>query len=531
VTRVLFFSPYGQWHYHVVQELTLAHALALRGAEVRVVSCNGLFSACDVYREGLNPRDGMSCLRCQAMTVTAHADLGVPFEWLGAFIPRASHAAVLAWAEALRDDELLRATWKGWPVGEWATSSAFFQFRMSSLELSDPKVVAGLRQHVHGAALAVEGLEPLLDEVRPDLLVTLNGRFFSHRAAFELARARGIRVVTHERGLLRGSMRFADNRRIHDIAAFHEMWERWRDVPLSRRELAWTAEVLEDRRHGRRLPWVRYSPPPQDEGEVRARLGVGDRPVLALFTSSDDESAAFPDRRRGAFPDSLDWLPASVELARALPSHVLVIRLHPNLVGAGVNRQALDRVEALRRGLPENVRLVMPADDVSSYTLADMADVGLVYFSTLGLEMAARGQEVVATALGWYGHAGFVRRVDDRAAYVAAVSDACGRGRSEDVARAALRFACHCYRDFAVPFPLVVEEPRHHGQPLYASLDELALGREPNLDRICAFLLDGAPLHDVPTAWHERRTSAAEDAFLPEWLAGVPGASRAGASA
>ena len=54
--RVLFFSPYSAWKYHTALEVTWAHALKLRGMDVKFVLCNGLSGTCDVYRENLNPR-------------------------------------------------------------------------------------------------------------------------------------------------------------------------------------------------------------------------------------------------------------------------------------------------------------------------------------------------------------------------------------------------------------------------------------------------------------------------------------------
>lgn len=512
--RVLFFAPYGQWHYHGVYEITIGHALTHRDTETKFVTCDGLFPACDVYREGINPRTDASCRQCQQISATLYHDMRMPYEWLGGYVQRQARVAIDTWARNLSADELTSAVWKGHAVGEWARSSAFYQFRMSHFEMDEPRVQQGMRAHVIGTALAVEALSSLYDEWRPDVVVMLNGRFFSHWAAFALAQERGIRVVTHERGLTRSTLRFGDNTRIHDLQVFRDIWERWHDVPLSAAEIEKIHALLEDRRLGKNLPWLAYSPPPQEESAVRARLQLGDRPVLVLFSSSDDESAAFPDRRAGAFPNSLDWLPATRDLARRFPDHVVVLRMHPNLTASGVNQQTLDCVAAMARNLPTNCRIVLPDDDVSSYTLADMAVVGLVYFSTIGLEMACRGQVVVAVAQGWYGHCDFVDFVRTADRYEATVRAALQRGRRAATARAACRFAYHYYHDISVPFPLVIEKPRHMGKVTYSTTADLVPGRDESLDRICRLIVDGESLLPHPTATHRARTEQAEDAHL-----------------
>ena len=145
---------------------------------------------------------------------------------------------------------------------------------------------------------------------------------------------------------------------------------------------------------------------------------------MACFTSSDDEWLVFPERREGAFPQSLDWIPATVEAARQSPELQWVIRMHPNLVGYGVNRQAVDQALRLAEDLPENCRIVQPKDDLSSYTIADLCSAAVSYGTTMGVEIAASGKAVVAVARGWYGRTGFVRPVDAPEDYLRVVREA-----------------------------------------------------------------------------------------------------------
>lgn len=517
--HVLFFSPYSAWHYHSAIEGTLARALAQRGAQVSTVLCDALFPACDVYRASVNPRNATSCLDCQAKSAAALRDLGQPYRWLGSYAPSGARRRAEAFAHSLSARELLSARYRGQPVGEWAASSAFYQHRMARYELGDEQVERTLRMHVQGTALALESIDALLDEARPDALVTLNGRFFAQRVAVELCRQRGIRFLTHERGVLANSITWRENALIHDLGPYRALWQEWGDVPLTRAELEHTRELLQQRRAGQGLSWTAYTSPPQAEAEVRAKLGIGNMPVIALFTSSDDEAAAFPEHRAGAFPDARDWLPATLELARRMPEHAFVIRIHPALVDLGTNRQALEHALGLCAQLPANCRMVLPEDSLSSYTLADMAEVGLVYFTTVGLEMAAAGTSVLAVARGWYSHSGCVDFVERAQDYEPLLRAALARGRSRERARLAHRFLHSYWTRLTRPFPLVREEPRHHGKLQWSSPAQLAPGRDAELDRACALILQGAPLWPAPAGAERARGAAEEDAFLDELLA------------
>jgi len=517
--RILIASPYASWHYHTAIEITLAHALRARGAQVLQVGCDGLFPVCDVHRANLNPRPANACVECQWRVLDGFRRLVAPLAWLGRWSDPAERSEIARWSRALRDDELAHAHWRSYPIGAWALSSALYQFRRSSLEGADAEVFATLRGQLEGCALAAAAYERLYEDVRPDALLVLNGRFFAHRAALELALRRGIRVHAHERGGAKDTLAWRSGSLYMDLEPARRLWAARAHLPLRAEELELVRRTLSDRRVGRGMSWsVQYSPAPQQEAALRERLALDERPLVAVFTSSDDEQATFPDYRAGAFPRARDWLPATVELARRMSDHQFVIRMHPGLVSFGANEGVLRDAEELSARLPENCRLVRPTEEVSSYSLADLAAVGIVYYTTLGLEMAARGQQVVAVAKGWYAHAGFCRFVEDARDYERAVRAASARARAEpadlEVARGAHRFLYHYFGDLSLPFPLVREEPMHCGKPSWRRTSELLPGRDAVLDRLCAALLEDRDVYPHARADDATRTEQDERAYF-----------------
>ena len=528
--RVFIHSPYAAWGYHTAMEATLAHALQARGAEVRVTLCDGLFGECDVFRrkttgDASGHRPPGACGHCQALQSTHLASYSLEWQWLGTWISRDRIARIEAWVAGLGADELLGAVWSGQPVGEWAKSSAFNQFRLSRIALEDPEVVQVLRDCLVGTAVSWDALSAAFDEFQPEVVITFNGRFFSHRAAVELAHQRGARLITHERGFRKSTALLRAGGMIHELDLFDRIWSDWHDVPLQLTEARATADMFHNRRFGKDLNWKSFSPPPEEAEALRARLRLDGRPVVACFTSSDDEWLTFPERREGAFPDSLDWIPATVEAARRSPELQWVIRLHPNLVNYGVNAQAMEQASRLAESLPENCRLVMPTDEVSSYTLADIAACGVVYGTTLGVEMASRGKPVVAVSRGWYGLTEMVRPVRTPEEYLPAVREAVGTPLSFRVALLAHRFMNRLYNEVAVEFPWVIEQAGGKGALTFGSQDELAPGKDPHLDRICDFVLGDGLLQEAPAPGAKGTRSLVEERFLARtypWLRSAP---------
>ena len=324
--RFLFFSPYAAWSYHTHLEVTWAHALRIRGHHVDFVACDGLFGACDLYRHILSKRDEGSCRHCQIQVLKLYKGLHNPTHWLGRFIPDGRREAIDAWSASVPADEILTAEWAGQPVGQWSQSTSFSHFRCSELDTANPEMVAVFREQMRSTALAMEGIDAALDALKPETVVLINGRFFAHWVMIERCKQRGIRFVTHERGMRKNTVRFAEQGRTHELHLNQRMWDTWRDVPLSAEELASTRQFLLDRRYGRNASWLSFSPPPQEAERIREAYRLDDRPILAVFNSSPDEVVAFPDRREGAFPKAGQFLSAVKDLAIRHPEWQVVVQ-------------------------------------------------------------------------------------------------------------------------------------------------------------------------------------------------------------
>jgi hypothetical protein len=494
--RVLCYSPYNLWTLHGLWEMTVLHALGLRGAEVHYVLCDALYVECDVFWAATDPRKPTSCLTCQAHVARLVSQMAVPYEWLGRYVLPHELRLARAWAQELAPADFAQARYGDWDVGEWIRSSVHSHFRASTLDLERPEICQAYRAYLEGGAVAAFALERLLEESAPDVLFLFSGRLSSTRVALELALRRGVRVVCHERGLLRDSLKLFEDTHSLALAPIQRIWQDWGDVPLRAEQLERVWRYMAQRARGENVGERTFSPPLQDLAEVRRRLGLApERPLWVLFTSSEDEVIATPERA-GPFVTQLAWVRATLQYARAHPELDLAIRVHPNIGGArsiGKNTGQLRELEALRAELPRNAYLVLPDDPVSSYSLMELAQVGLVYISITGLELACRGKSVVVAAGAWVRDLPFVQTVRDAGSYASVldrVRSASNAAQAHDIARAACRFAYGLYFRWNIPFPLVRMRDAHNGELAYASLDALAPGQCQELDRICRILLE-----------------------------------------
>src|SRR3982074_116317 len=113
--RFLFFAPFGAWAVHTQVGAVLAAALKLRGADVCVVRCDGLYAACDVLAWSAE-RAKEHCALCSGPGSQMFESLGIPMIQLRATLTDAERTAARDWANGLADAELCTAVWNDLPI-------------------------------------------------------------------------------------------------------------------------------------------------------------------------------------------------------------------------------------------------------------------------------------------------------------------------------------------------------------------------------------------------------------------------------
>lgn len=504
--KILSFSPFAFWPLHAIYEIAICHNLKWRGHSISHVGCDGLFSDCDMFWEATEgPRPATACTTCQSRVKALLKGCLIASTGLGMYKPAGADEEAGIFSRSLEEATLLDAVYQGHPVGSWVKSSVHSHLRINTIDLRNPRHCAALRSYIYSGAVAISCINRMFDEIQPTIMLLFNGRMSVTRIALELAKERGIRVVCHERGVAKETLVLWENENCLALSPYARLWREWGEVPLGGTEASRVTQWLADRASGANLNWQAFS--------VQGSLGAvgtfldanrGKR-TWSLFTSSTDEIASAPEWS-SAFETQCRWVEETVAFVRSNPSVALVIRVHPNSGGkksAGRNQDELDFYQGLRESLPENVALVMPDDNVSTYSLFERTEIGLVYASTVALEMACRGIRVLLAARSPWMHCSSMESLTETASYPSLLASHAARepDTAEEIERraiAAYRFAyAYMYR-WHIPFPLVRMPNIHNGVLAARTLEELKPGVHDCLDRSSEIVLGVRP--SVPFA-------------------------------
>lgn len=245
--------------------------------------------------------------------------------------------------------------------------------------------------------LTTQGFETVLV---PNGLVTELGIFF------QAARHLDLPTVTYEFNDQREQIWVAQN----DIVMRQNTDDLWKARANSRLTDAERTEIraLEESRSGGRVygKGTRFwQDTPAEGGRVlREKLGLDDRPVVLLATNVLGDSLTLG---RHLFASSMEeWIERTVRYFAARPDVQLVVRVHPgerlikgtSMVGV-VQRAAPQR--------PEHIHVVGPKETLNTYDVMEIASLGLVYTTTVGMEIAMRGVPVIVAGMTHFARRGF----------------------------------------------------------------------------------------------------------------------------
>lgn len=291
---------------------------------------------------------------------------------------------------------------------------------------------------------------------RPDVVIVPNGTVQELGVVYRLARSLKIPTVTYEFGDQRQRIWLAQNAEVMRQET-DDLWKARQDLPLTPEQMERLRGLFAARQ--RASTWENFArlwqdTPARGGQEARAALKLDERPVVLLATNVLGDSLTLG---RQIFSRSMaEWISRTVQYFAGRSDVQVVIRVHPGeVLTHGLSMSQV--VRSVLPVMPEHMRLIGPKDKMNTYDVMAVADLGLVYTTTVGLEMAMSGLPVVVTGQTHYRGRGFTYDPDSWVAYFKMLGQILEkpenyRLRREHVERA-WRYAYRFFFEFPRPFP------------------------------------------------------------------------------
>ncbi|MHC1783410.1 MAG: hypothetical protein AB9891_11775 [Anaerolineaceae bacterium] len=286
-------------------------------------------------------------------------------------------------------EELSEFEYQGIPVGKLTLPSLRWILRRHHLP-DDESTRELMREYILSAVHVSREFNALLDEVQPSCVVVFNGMFYPEATARWTAQQRGLRVITHEVGLMPFTCYFTPGQATAypiDIPTDFKMSET-QDTRLD--------DYLAARFEGNfTMAGIRFWPEMKALNPSFWERVKDYKQIVPVFTNVVFDTSQ--GHANVLYPHMFAWLDQVLEIMRAHPETFFVIRAHPDetRVGKQSKESVADWVEKNRvQDLP-NVMFVDAGEAFSSYELILQSKFVMVYNSTIGLEASILGRPVL----------------------------------------------------------------------------------------------------------------------------------------
>lgn len=329
---------------------------------------------------------------------------------------------------------------------------SMYTLQVENVDSSSPIYKLRLKRNMSAARDAYEYLR----KEKPDVVIVPNGSIQEFGVVYEVARYLNIFTVTYEFSDQRDRIWLAQNDKVMRQNT-EALWEVYRDKPLISSEKQKIRDLYEARQKAsvfRNFSRLWQQVPARGVEIARQELNLDERPVVLLATNVLGDSLTLG---REIFTQTMeDWLVKTLQYFAGRPDVQLVIRVHPGEVLIH-GQSMLEVIQRVLPKLPEHIRVIAPTEKINTYDLIAAADVGLIYSTTVGLEMAMCGIPVIVVGDTHFRNRGFTYDPQTWVKYhkllKAILEDPPAYKLSKEQIELAWAYAYRFFFDFPKPYP------------------------------------------------------------------------------
>lgn len=401
--------------------------------------------------------------------------------------------------------ELMKGDWKkttieGYDAGynAWiATVNNDLQFEISDHWKNRAHSLAS--QHLYNIMVLFKAYERVFKAFSPDRVFGNGGFYYQWGLVNHISLQNNIPYYRyHKIGISKNTWNYARNS--YDLFADNTSWDSWKKQALGvAREQRVDQELL--------LRGVQVEPDinfDEKRNNTIKRLGLDpNKPVV--LASSGVAWDATTNSPSYSYENMYEWLWDTISWFETNPEVQLVIRAHPSenvCISVNPDNRTRFETETNRKGIniPENVYIISPEDPISTYSLFYIATLGVVYLSTIGLEMACLGLPVISVGQSHFSKKGFTYDPENREEYIKILSELIFNNTnklcSEKISQLAKKYFYLYSFHNSINMGFMEEVNKETSILKELGYEDLLPGVNPYLDYICEAILTNSPIND-----------------------------------
>jgi len=519
--KILFFAPHGLWQIIHIWDAIIFLSLRLRGFDTHLIRCDGIYGEEDCY---LQAKPSITCETCIKYGDNLFGSLNIPADQIRNYIQEKDFHIVHDWVESYAPDEYISAEYNGKPIGEWVVSSLYSRLSVTRDYVIKPKnkiVKKFYKKFLFDGLITYIAFNRIIKAINPTKCFLLNGRFIPYRIAWEAAKENNIEIIMHCSGHLNSTRTICNKGYMAQDSPIwmNERFKLWEKIPLLKKEIDLVKEYFlihreENNTFSKRKDYYTFK---DDDKKLLKMLNIPPgKKIISVFTTSEWELAVFIKNIK----IQLQIIDKLIELFKNRDEY-LVIRHHPYIAegydDVGTDFDYMSRAYKQALEAPDNVRIIMPSEKISSYTLTWNSEASFSFYSTMGLEVAFRGLPVVTSSESAFWPASqLVIEQTDSQTLENAIDWVLKKHNNSinDNLRIAYRYGYHLIERTAIRLKSIDQKSEYVPRLMIDNVDQLKENVDPNLDWVCNRIIDGGDFIKDPSNSDYSRSNVEEDLFI-----------------
>lgn len=247
----------------------------------------------------------------------------------------------------------------------------------------------------------VDYVYDLIGKLKPDEIVSYNGRLYENRLFYDIANSLGVKYTALEvvGGYVEPYKKMSFEGGLpHSIALNTlKIEDLWKKSPLSeikKNEIA--SSFFSRRRGGELVADIAVYISAQKQGALPDNFNPKRRNVV-IFNSSQDEMAALGDEWETGLVFSSQYDAIEYMLRNTSDIH-FYLRIHPNLRGV----LHMEHMKLYDLAKYDNITIIPPESEVSTYALMEVCEKVVTFGSTMGVEATYWGKPSILLGRSLY---------------------------------------------------------------------------------------------------------------------------------
>ncbi|KAA9410370.1 hypothetical protein EGO51_11340 [Haloarcula hispanica] len=373
--------------------VALAHAFRCRGYRPIITICNSLLPIC-LQKEG-HPDTAGTCSNCHHESKTYLESFGFEPTYLSDYLPDSYDVPTT------NETEVEPYVHNGVDLSTFSVATTRRFLRKYTIDFEDENDRDIYNRFLQSGIMLTDAIKNVLSE--RDIAATVGSHIpYVYGGALEkLSYEENIPAINYGTGYFRkNTVFFGHIRNRRSLNSDPTVLKTKVEEPLTDAEMSRIDSFMEGRRN-RTVIRDRHN---YIENADKQLPIDEDRPIIGLFCNLLwDGSLIGSDL---TFDSPFEWVKQTIDFVNDQNLH-LVIKAHPAEAHRETNERMVDWIRNELEELPSNVTLLEADTSVDPYKLADDIDLGIVYNSTLGLEMTCFGKPVIVVGETHYRNLGF----------------------------------------------------------------------------------------------------------------------------